>query len=152
MIKQKSLIGTRLDRQLVALEKSHFNHLASALQLKDISIPSLPNKKSPQQLEQSLLPKFMMGTFVNYQIIFRKLELEAKNILLSRESITSLDSLLCGDEIELLTNLKDIYEQKASNNPIGFVVLETVGKKNNSPAFFCERVIAVRGGFLRRQA
>jgi hypothetical protein len=47
------------------------------------------------------------------------------------------------------TPIRNVYEQRASGNPIGFVVLESVGLVSEQVIFICERILAVRGGFHR---
>ena len=82
-------------------------------------------------------------------MVYKTLGLNINNILLSRESVIHHRPLTIGDSVTIKTFLKDAYEQQASSNPIGFIVLESIGFLDKELAFYCERVIAVRGGFQR---
>jgi len=101
----------------------------------------------PQQ--ESCLPHFLLGNLVNLATIYKTLGLNVNHVLLSRETITSHKALLIGNTVTVRTFLKNAYEQQASNNPIGFIILESMGYLDKELAFYCERVIAVRGGFQR---
>ena len=81
--------------------------------------------------------------------IYKKLDLDIKNVLLSRESVITHNPLRIGDSVTVRTFLSDAYEQQASSNPIGFIVLESIGYLDSDLAFYCERVMAIRGGFKR---
>ena len=75
--------------------------------------------------------------------------LNINNVLLSRESIITHRAIRAGESLRIRTFLRDAYEQQASSNPIGFIILESVGNVGQDLAFYCERVLAVRGGFNR---
>lgn len=137
MTKQKSLIGTELDCILRTVEISHINRLDSIF------------NQASQKNTHLLYPSFLLGNLINLPKIYKVLSLNINNVLLSRESIISHKALKVGDAIKIRTFLRDAYEQQASSNPIGFVILETIGLLNNDVAFYGERVIAVRGGFHR---
>ena len=102
-----------------------------------------------QNRPMDVLPQFLLGNLIDLQKIYRILNLNIKNILLSRETIISHLPIRVSDPLTIRTFLKDVYEQQASSNPIGFVLLESIGCKNNDLAFYSERVLAVRGGFQR---
>lgn len=149
MTKQKSLIGMELDCSFRTIEASQIDRLNRAFyQPNSFSSPNFarePNKGEPY----NFLPPFLVGNLVNLPLVYKALGLNIKNVLLSRESIVNHLSLTIGDSVSVRTFLRDAYEQQASSNPIGFIILESIGCLDNDLAFYCERVIAVRGGFQR---
>jgi hypothetical protein len=142
MNKQKLLIGTELDSFSRTIELSFISRLNAVFnQSGSFSLVGT-------NLEHTY-PAFLLGNLINMSKIYKLLNVHINNILLSRESIISHKPIHVGDIIKVHTLLRDIYEQQASNNPIGFIILETMGLKNNDAAFYAERVYAVRGGFQR---
>ena len=95
------------------------------------------------------LPVFMVGHMINISNIYKNLGLNINHVLLSRESIITHRTIKVGESLRVRTYLRDAYEQQASSNPIGFIILESVGNVGSDIAFYCERVLAVRGGFSR---
>jgi hypothetical protein len=147
MTKQKSLIGIELDCSSYTIEPSQINRLNHALFL-----PNYLSSKKPEDMISEPyhhLPPFLVGTLINLPSVYKTLGLNINNILLSRESIINHIALRIGDSVKVRTYLRDAYEQQASSNPIGFIILESAGSVKNDVAFYCERVIAVRGGFQR---
>lgn len=145
MIKQKSLIGLEVDRSIHTIERSKFDRLHHAF-----ADPSIPHTHpSTTKNETVFMPNFLAGSLINLPMIYSILGLNSHYALLSRESIICHLPLTIGDMIVVRTFLKDAYEQQASSNPIGFIILESVGRIKDDLAFYAERVIAVRGGFHR---
>ncbi len=138
MSKPKSLIGSELDSQTKTIEISQIKNLFNATNF-DLSLNESSNT----------LPSFLYGNLIDLLSIYKTLGLNIKNILLSRESILFHRLVSVGESIHTRTFLKDAYEQQASANPIGFIILESVGQVDKEIAFYCERIIAVRGGFDR---
>lgn len=148
MTKQKSLIGMELDCSFHTIEASQINRLNHAFYM--------PNYFSTGKTEEPItsepyhyLPPFLLGNLVNLFTIYKVLGLNINNVLLSRESIIYHLLLKAGDSVKIRTFLRDAYEQQASSNPIGFIILESTGCIKDDISFYCERVIAVRGGFHR---
>lgn len=142
MNKQKLLIGTKLDCFSKTIEASYINRLHNVFN----------NTSSSSSIPDKILhsyPTFLLGNLINTSKIYKILNVNVNHVLLSREFIISHKSINIGDTIKIITVLKDIYEQQASNNPIGFIILESIGLKNNDTLFYAERVYAVRGGFQR---
>ncbi|MCA9509004.1 MAG: hypothetical protein KC505_11335 [Myxococcales bacterium] len=141
MSKIISLIGNELDSSTRLVEFS---------QLKNSYISS---DFDPQLYESNnILPSFVYGNLVDTETIYKNLNINNKNILLSRESLLIGHFLSVGDTVKLRTFLKDAYEQQATSNPIGFIILETIASIKQEIAFYAERVLAIRGGFNRGRA
>lgn len=138
MSKPKSLIGTELDSTTRTIELSQLRNITLATNF-DLNI----------HVSQTTLPSFLYGNLINTANIYRNLGLNFKNVLLSRESVLLGRFLTIGDTVTIRTFLKDAYEQQATSNPIGFIILESVGQVNHETAFYAERILAVRGGFAR---
>lgn len=138
MSKPLSLIGKELDSSTKIIELSQIKNLSIATNF-DLNTNKINNS----------LPKFIYGNLLNNADIYKTLGLNIKNILHSREIITYIRQLKVGDTVQIRTFLKDAYEQQASTNPIGFIVLESVATVEKEYIFFGERILAVRGGFTR---
>jgi hypothetical protein len=66
--------------------------------------------------------------------------------------VATFGPVCVGDELTITTTLRDVYEQQASGNPMGFVVIDVVGtgKKHDDVRFEAQRTLVVRGGLPRR--
>lgn len=148
MTKQKSFIGMELDSSVRTIEASQLSRLNRAF----FQPNAYANKPSEHKIEFTSLPPFLFGSLSNLPHIYKTLELNINNLLLSRESVISHLPVKVGDSLVIRTFLKDAYEQQASSNPIGFIILESVGLLGTELAFYVERVVAVRGGFQRGRA
>jgi hypothetical protein len=144
MIKLKSFIGTEVDNTTRLIERGLLKNLQRALCWDN---HHHPHPHHEQCLET--LPAFMLGHMINIHKIYKNLGLNINQVLLSRESIICPRPIHRGESLHIKTFLRDAYEQQASSNPIGFVILESVGNVESESAFYCERVLAVRGGFSR---
>lgn len=138
MSKPKSLIGTELDSTTRTIELS---------QLRNITLAT--NFDINAHVSHITIPSFMYGNLINTAHIYKNLGLNFKNVLLSRESVLLGRFLNIGDSVTIRTFLKDAYEQQATSNPIGFIILESIAQVNQETAFYAERILAVRGGFTR---
>lgn len=147
MTRQRSLIGMELDCAHRIIEASQMKWLERIFRQSNIPLPT--RSLDGQKEEPHFFPQFLLGNLVNLSTIYKTLGLNVNNILLSRETVTSHRPILIGNKITIRTFLKNAYEQQASNNPIGFIILESLGYLEKDLAFYCERVIAVRGGFQR---
>lgn len=143
MTKQASLIGTELDCTTRTIELSQVGRLLALFQLPG------SDKQHENSSHLSCVPSFWLGNLMSLSRVYKALELNINNVLHSRETIMHYKDLKPGERVLVKTFLKDAYEQQASNNPIGFIILESVGLRNNDLVFYSERVIAVRGGFQR---
>lgn len=135
MFKQKSLIGTEIDNTTQTIELGMLKNLNRAF--------------GKTEVIHKEFPSFLLGHFINMSQINQVLNLGANQVLLSRESITAHRPIKIGDVIKVRTFLQDAYEQQATSNPIGFVILNSFGILGSDIAFYCERILAVRGGFTR---
>ena len=139
MLKIKSLVGLEVDNITKIIELGLLKNLERAL--------GWDTQQNRERLQA--LPVFMVGNMINSSNIYKNLGLNINNILLSRESIITHRAIRIGESLRVRTYLRDAYEQQASSNPIGFIILESVGNVDSDTAFYCERVLAVRGGFTR---
>jgi hypothetical protein len=151
MTRQKSLIGMELDCSFKTIEESQFYRLNHALEQPNLYL-NHNAKKVIKWPFQHCFPTFLIGNLINLSTIYKTLSLNISNILLSRESIINPRPLIANESIKIQTFLRDAYEQQASSNPIGFIILESIGTIDKDLTFYCERVIAVRGGFQRGHA
>jgi len=140
MIKIKNYIGTEVDSITRIIELGLLRNLEKSLG-KDGHHANEPYGQA--------LPVFMVGHMINIANIYKNLGLNINHVLLSRESIITHRAIKVGESLRVRTYLRDAYEQQASSNPIGFIILESVGNVGSDIAFYCERVLAVRGGFSR---
>ena len=150
MIKQNKLIGAELDSSSQVIETSQLERLRHIYGAMDMgSLIKSGELDRNQVLGFPHFPPFLLGSLINSEKIHKVLDLNRNNILLCREAVSDLMHIKAGDVVFLKTFLADAYEQRATNNPIGFIVLHIFGWLNNELAFHCERTLAVRGGFLR---
>lgn len=147
MFKQKSLIGTELDNTTQIIELGILRNLNRALGKEHEKFVNARELLIHENIE--VFPAFLLGHLINMPRVYKILSLGVNQVLLSRESIISHRHIKVGDKIKVQTFLQDAYEQQATSNPIGFVILDSVGSLNNEIAFYCERILAVRGGFNR---
>lgn len=138
MIKQKNLVGAEVDSITRIVEQGLLKNLSKAL-----------GRDTAQENSSPVVPMFLLGHMINIPNIYKTLGLNINHVLLSRESIIAHRPIKVGESLRVRTFLRDAYEQQASSNPIGFIILESVGNVGADIAFYCERVLAVRGGFNR---
>jgi hypothetical protein len=136
MFKQKAHIGTLVDTSKILIHEDLIERFQAALY-------------DRKEGDTHILPLQALATFGAHDKAFKLLGIKLKNVLHSREILNLISSPKLGDEIEILTFISDVYEQHASETPMGFVVVETVGRKKSSFLFSCARTSAVRGGFPR---
>jgi hypothetical protein len=148
MIRQKSLIGMELDCTYRTIEASQISQIHRVFYQSN-SFSPLKTLDTNKYEPYHHIPPFLLGNLVSLPVVYRALGLNINNVLLSRESIISHRVLSVGNSITIRTFLKNAYEQQASSSPIGFIILESIGCLEKDLVFYCERVIAVRGGFQR---
>lgn len=136
MFKQKAHIGTLVDSSKILIHEDLIERFQTALY-------------NRREGESQTLPVQALATFGAHDKAFKLLNIKTKNVLHSREVLNLVSTPKLGDEIEILTFISDIYEQHASETPMGFVVVETVGRRKSSFLFSCARTSAIRGGFPR---
>lgn len=136
MLKQKAHIGTLVDSSKFLIHEDLAERYSAALY-------------DRKEGELNTLPLQALPTFGAHDKAYKLLGVKPKNVLHSREILTFIQTPKIGDEIEVLTFISDIYEQHASETPMGFVVIETVGRKKSNFLFSCSRTSAIRGGFPR---
>lgn len=147
MLNINSLIEKEIDSTLVNID----THMVEKIYL-SMEHPNLYEKNLFNNLKHETrpLPCFMLGCLINTPKIYSLLNLDLKNVLLSRESIVTHQEIYAGQSLLIKTILKNAYEKQATLNPIGFVVLEIIGYKKSDVVFCCERILAVRGGLASR--
>jgi hypothetical protein len=136
MFKQKAHIGTLVDTSKILIHEDLIERYRAALY-------------DRKEGEAHALPVQALATFGAHDKAYKLLGIKLKNVLHSREAMNIIQTPKLGDEIEVLTFISDIYEQHASETPMGFVVIETVGRRKSSFLFSCARTSAIRGGFPR---
>lgn len=136
MFKQRAHIGSLVDTTKILIHEDLIERYRSALY-------------DRKEGEFHTLPPQALATFGAHDKAFKLLGVKLRNVLHSREALTLIQAPKLNDEIEVLTFISDIYEQHASETPMGFVVVETVGRKKSSFLFSCARTSAIRGGFPR---
>lgn len=143
----QSFIGKELDKRSICIEESLINRTFMA-----INHPNPFDKSIPQQnlYNNKPLPAFILGTLIDTAKIYNILGLNINNTMLSRESITTHQSLYAGQTIQIKTILDNAYEKQATITPIGFIILLILGMHNQKLVFCVERILAVRGGFSRK--
>lgn len=136
MLKQKALIGTLIDSTNLTVQEDLVDRFRSALFERN-------------EGTKHCLPVQALPTFGAHDKAYKILGVKPKNVLHSRDILSLIQTPSVGDEIEILTFISDLYEQHASETPMGFAVIETVGRKKSNFLFACSRTIAIRGGFPR---
>jgi len=137
MFKQSAYINTQVDQYKIRI------HADLIERFSDVLLELKGN-------EANGMPIATLGTLGAYEKVTDLLGINPQNLLHSRETIKVISSPQVGDEIEVITFISDLYEQQASGNPMGFAVIEVVGKKGGSIVFAVNRIYAIRGGFPRR--
>lgn len=133
MPKLKELIGTTLKTSEQFLHKDFLQRFA----------------KATLQDDHSLLSHTALTSLGDFEAVFKAIHIHPKHILHTRESITVFKNPIFEKAILVETKIKDLYEQQTGDRPIGFAVIEITGKQSRKPAFVCERIYAVSGGFPR---
>ena len=149
-MKQKQYIGATTAQRTLTVERGLVQRFVDALEIAD---PLSTDEAAAREagLSGLMLPAVAAGSLADFQSAVDLLELKPKQVLHSKESIAVFQPLCAGDEIELTTVIRDLYEQQVSGNPMGFVTIECVGTKAKGQVVFeSQRVLAVRGGFPRR--
>lgn len=148
MIKALSLIGHKINSQNITIEQGFLDSISTL-----INHPNPFGRQPIDHIEETIesVPRAFLGSLISLPSIYNTLGLNVRNVLLSRERIVSHFPVGVRDELFLSSFLKDAYEQQASSTPIGFCIVHTFGFKAKELAFFCEKVLAIRGGFERRK-
>jgi len=148
-MKQKAHIGKVASKRTVTIEAGMVERFVKALDINDpLSTDAAAAKKAG--LPGLMLPQAGVSSLGEYHEVISLLELKPKQVLHSKETITIVEPLCVGDDIDVTTTVGDLYEQQVGGNPMGFVTIEVVGKLKRAKKFEAQRVLAVRGGFPRR--
>ncbi len=149
-MKQKTLLGASTQRTIV-VERGLVQRFVDAL---DVTDPLSTDEKAAAHagLTGLMLPSTATAALGDYQPLIDLLELKPKQVLHAQEHVACFTPICVGDELIVTTTLRDVYEQQASGNPMGFVVIDVVGtgKKADDVRFEAQRTLAVRGGLPRR--
>lgn len=149
-MKQKTFLGASTQKTVV-IERGLVQRFVDALEVVDAL--SLDEKAAKDAgLPGLMLPPTAAAALGDYQSLIELLELKPKQVLHAQEHVQVFTPLCVGDELIVTTVLRDVYEQQASGNPMGFVVIDVVGsgKKADDVRFEAQRTLAVRGGLPRR--
>lgn len=149
-MKQKAHLGTSTTKTIV-VERGLVKRFVDALEITD---PMCTDEKAAAQagLGGPMLPHSAAGSLGDFSPITDLLELKPKQVLHAQEHVSIFQPVCAGDELTITTTLRDVYEQQASGNPMGFVVIDVVGtgKKSDDVRFEAQRTLVVRGGLPRR--
>ena len=149
-MKQKAHLGTSTQKTIV-VERGLVQRFVDALEVSD---PLSTDEKAADAagLSGLLLPQTAAATLGDYQQVIDLLELKPKQVLHAQEHVSVFAPVCVGDELTITTTLREVYEQQASGNPMGFVVIDVVGtgKKADDVRFEAQRTLVVRGGLPRR--
>ena len=149
-MKHKAHLGTSTQKTVV-VERGLVQRFVEALEINDLMST---NEEAAQAagLTGLLLPHTAAATLGDYQHLIDLLELKPKQVLHAQEHVSMFSPVCVGDELTITTTLRDVYEQQASGNPMGFVVIDVVGtgKKADDVRFEAQRTLVVRGGLPRR--
>ena len=149
-MKHKAHLGTSTQKTIV-VERGLVQRFVEAL---EVSEPMSVDEKaaSAAGLSGLLLPHTAAATLGDYQHMIELLELKPKQVLHAQEHTSVFEPVCAGDELTITTTLRDVYEQQASGNPMGFVVIDVVGtgKKADDVRFESQRTLVIRGGLPRR--
>lgn len=149
-MKQKQHIGTTTHQRTITVERGMVERFVDALEITD---PLSTDEGAATQagLSGLMLPSVAAGSLGNIQSAVDLLELKPKQVLHSKESVVVYQPICVGDELQLTTTIRDLYEQQVSGNPMGFVNIECIGSRPKGAIVFeSQRILAVRGGFPRR--
>ncbi len=149
-MKHRAHLGTSTQKTIV-VERGLVQRFVEALEVTD---PMSSDEKVAEKagLPGLLLPHTAAATLGDYQHVVDLLELKPKQVLHAQEHVSIYSPVCVGDELTITTTLRDVYEQQASGNPMGFVVIDVVGtgKKADDVRFEAQRTLVVRGGLPRR--
>lgn len=149
-MKHRAHLGTSTQKTIV-VERGLVQRFVEALEVND---PMSIDEKAAEKagLPGLLLPHTAAATLGDYQHLVDLLELKPKQVLHAQEHVSIFSPVCVGDELTITTTLRDVYEQQASGNPMGFVVIDVVGtgKKADDVRFEAQRTLVVRGGLPRR--
>lgn len=149
-MKHRAHLGTSTQKTIV-VERGLVQRFVEALEVTDAM--STDEKVAEKAgLPGLLLPHTAAATLGDYQHLVDLLELKPKQVLHAQEHVSIFSPVCVGDELTITTTLRDVYEQQASGNPMGFVVIDVVGtgKKADDVRFEAQRTLVVRGGLPRR--
>lgn len=149
-MKHKAHLGASTEKTIV-VERGLVQRFVEALEVSD---PLSTDEKAAEAagLPGLLLPQTAAGTLGDYQHVIDLLELKPKQVLHAQEYVSVFHPVCVGDELVITTTLRDVYEQQASGNPMGFAVIDVVGagKKPDDVRFEAQRTLVIRGGLPRR--
>jgi hypothetical protein len=148
-MKHKAHLGTSTQKTVV-VERGLVQRFVEALEVSDHM--ATDKKAADAASRDLLLPHTAAATLGDYQHLIDLLELKPKQVLHAQEYVSIFTPVKVGDELTITTTLRDVYEQQASGNPMGFVVIDVVGtgKKADDVRFEAQRTLVVRGGLPRR--
>ncbi len=149
-MKHKAHLGEKVQKTIV-VERGLVQRFVDALEVTD---PMSVDEKVAHSagLSGLMLPHAAAATLGDFQHVIDLLELKPKQVLHAQEYVSMFAPVCVGDELTITTTLRDVYEQQASGNPMGFVVIDVVGtgKRADDVRFEAQRTLVVRGGLPRR--
>jgi hypothetical protein len=148
-MKHKAHLGATTQKSVV-IEQGLVQRFVDALELQDPLSKDVDAARAAG-LSGLLLPHSATASLGDFAQLLALLELKPKQVLHSREHVQVFQPVCVGDELNVTTTLRDLYEQQVGGNPMGFVTIDVVGAaKKGDVRFEAQRVLAIRGGFPRR--
>ena len=149
-MKQKKLIGYASEKQLVDLERNDIRRFSASIgSTNPIHFDPVAAKKAG--FKNLVAPSSMAASFGHHSSLTETLEVHAKNVLHSEQTVELRRPLLAGDSFKVSSVITDIQERPIGNSATGFVTIEDRATDlKGKMLFLSKRVLAVRGGFPRR--
>ncbi|MCP4504486.1 MAG: MaoC family dehydratase [Deltaproteobacteria bacterium] len=149
-MKARQHVGKIAREKKVHIEHGLIERFVSALGIED-PLSSDPAAAQKAGLPGLMLPQMAAGSLGDLEAVVELLELKPKQVLHSEETVTVFTPLCIGEELNVVTRIREVYEQQVGGNPIGFCTVDVIGtNKKRAVLFEAQRTIAVRGGFPRR--
>lgn len=148
-MKHKQHLGATTNKH-VTIEQGLVQRFVDALDLSEPTVTD-PAAAKAAGLSGVALPPSAAASLGDFDKMITLLELKPKQVLHSKEHVQVFTPVCVGDELEVTTILRDLYEQQVGGNPMGFVTIDVVGTaKKGDVRFEAQRILAIRGGFPRR--
>lgn len=149
-IRQKKLVGFSSDKQTVELDRNDIRRYARSIGSENpIHFDVRAAKRAGYA--DLVAPASMLASLVAHDDLEARLEVAAKNVFHSDQSVEIRRPLVAGDILSVESVITEINERPVGNSSTGFVTIEDRGFDNKGKALLvARRILAVRGGFPRR--
>ncbi|MFH1809110.1 MAG: MaoC family dehydratase N-terminal domain-containing protein [Pseudomonadota bacterium] len=149
-MRQRKLIGTATETRTIEIDRSDIRNFALAIGAKN-PVHHDEAAASKAGYPGLVAPSSMAASLGQHDVLISLLEVHAKNVLHSEQTIEQRRPLLAGDAIKVFSIITDVQERPIGSATTGFVTIEDRGvDTKGKPLFTARRVLAIRGGFPRR--